>query len=75
VVAVYDEDWYVGQVMEKEGKPEAEEGDEYLFINFMMRTARDKLQWPQRIDHLNVLKADFSSASRLPEPRHILQQE
>jgi hypothetical protein len=54
--------------MEKEGEPEAEEGDEYLFINFMMRTAGDKLQWPRRIDHLNVLKVDVLFCCQPPAP-------
>jgi hypothetical protein len=54
VVAVYQEEWYVGQVME--GETEAEKGDEYIFINFMMRTTGEKLQWPRRLDLINVLK-------------------
>lgn len=68
VVAVYEEDWYVGQVMEKEGEPEAEEREEYLFINFMMRTAGEKLQWPRRLDHLNVLKVDILFSCQPPTP-------
>jgi hypothetical protein len=68
VVAVYQEEWYVGQVMEKEGEPEAEKGDEYIFVNFMMRTVGDKLQWPRRLDLLNVLKVDILFTCQPPTP-------
>jgi hypothetical protein len=42
VVVLYGEDWYLGQVINKEGEPEADEN--YVFISFMKRTAGGLLQ-------------------------------
>ncbi len=39
VVVLYGEDWYVEQVIDKEGEPEAEEDENYVFISFMKSTA------------------------------------
>jgi hypothetical protein len=35
IICVYQEDWYLGQIMSKEGEPVAVEGDQYLLVNFM----------------------------------------
>jgi hypothetical protein len=68
VVVLYGEDWYVGQVIDKEGEPEAEEDENYVFISFMKRTAGDLLQWPNRLDLLNVLKEDILFMCQAPAP-------
>ncbi len=57
VVAVYDGDWFVAQVVDKTGEPEADAGEQYLFLNFMERLG-DSLKWPRRLDMLNTLKED-----------------
>jgi hypothetical protein len=70
IVAVYQGDWYVGQVMDKEGEPEAEESDCYLLVSFMEKMKGDQFKWPNRSDILNVLKDDvlFSCAPPIPGP-------
>jgi hypothetical protein len=65
---MYGEDWFVGQVLDKEIEPEAEMDNNYVFINFMKRTAGDLLQWPKRLDHLNVLKDDILFICQPPTP-------
>jgi len=62
VVAVYGEDWFVGEVRDKEGEPEAEESENYVFISFMKCTA----VWPKRLDLLNVLKDDILFSCQAP---------
>jgi hypothetical protein len=54
----YQDNWYVGQVMDKEIEPEAEEGDQYVLVSFMEWSGSKKtvLKWPSRLDVLNVLK-------------------
>ena len=67
VVAVYQSDWYVGQILDKDGEPEAEGwGNDYLFISFMEKTG-DLHKWPKRRDVLNTLKADVLFACQPPE--------
>ncbi len=66
VVVVYEEEWYVGQVVSKEGEPEAEESDDYVLISFMKRTSLDHLQWPMRTDMLNVLREDILFSCQVP---------
>jgi hypothetical protein len=68
IVAMYQGDWYVGQIMAKEGEPEAEEDDRYLLVSFMERTSGDLLKWPRRSDILNVLKEDILFACEPPTP-------
>jgi hypothetical protein len=69
VVAVYQEDWDVGQILAKEGEPEAEEGDQYVLVSFMERSCGDLLKWPKRSDILNVLKEDILFSCQPPAPR------
>jgi len=67
VVAVYQSDWYVGQILDKDAEPEAEGwGNDYLFISFMEKTG-DLHKWPKRRDVLNTLKADVLFACQPPE--------
>jgi hypothetical protein len=70
IVAVYQGEWYLGQVMDKEGEPEAEESDSYLLVSFMERMKGDLFKWPSRSDILNVLKDDvlFRCAPPTPGP-------
>jgi hypothetical protein len=51
----------VAQVLEKEGEPEAEEGENYVLVSFMERTGTkaELLKWPMRTDILNVLKVSL----------------
>jgi len=39
-----------------------------LYISFMKRTAGDLLQWPKRLDLLNVLKDDILFSCQAPTP-------
>jgi hypothetical protein len=66
VVAIYQGDWYVGQVMAKEGEPEAEEGDQYILVSSLEKTG-DLLKWPKRSDILNMLK-DILFSCQPPVP-------
>ncbi len=68
LVAVYGEDWFVGEVRDKEWEPEAEESENFVFISFMKCTAGDLLQWPKRLDLLNVLKDDILFSCQAPTP-------
>ncbi len=67
-MAVYGEDWFVGEVRDKEAEPKAEESENYVFISFMRRTAGDLLQWPKCLDLLNVLKDDILFSCQAPTP-------
>jgi len=68
IAAVYQEDWYVGQVLDKEVEPEAAKGEEYLYVNFMERGVGDVLKWPVKLDMLNVLESDVLCNCDAPEP-------
>lgn len=59
VVALYQGEWFVGQVLGKEGEPEADLREEYVLVSFMERTTGDLLKWPRRVDILNVLKVRY----------------
>jgi hypothetical protein len=58
VVALYQGDWFVGQVMNKYGNPEAETSEDYILVSFMEKTMGDLLKWPRHLDILNVQR-DF----------------
>jgi hypothetical protein len=70
IACIYENGWYVGQVMNKEGEPEADEREEYVLVSFMMWTGpkKDQLKWPERLDVLNVLKVGLYST--VPVPYH-----
>jgi hypothetical protein len=68
VVAIYQGDWYVGQVLKKDGEPEADLDDSYVFISFMERAQGDLLKWPQRSDMLNTHKDDVLFVCEPPIP-------
>jgi len=65
VAAVYDDDWHVGQILDKEVEPEAEKGDKYVFVNFMEK--RKQFRWPEKLDLLNVLKKDILCVVKAPK--------
>lgn len=60
VTAVYEGDWYYGQVVDKRMEPEAEPDNDYLFITFMERDriGEDSMRWPTRADMLNIPLSD-----------------
>jgi hypothetical protein len=69
VVAVYQNQWYVGQVQNKEEEPEAEEGDHYVILSFMERIKdNNSFKWPLRPDILNMLKEDILFPCKHPIP-------
>jgi hypothetical protein len=68
VVALYQNDWYVGQVLSKEGQPEAEEGDQYVLVSFMERFHGNTFKWPNKMDVLNVVKDDILFSCQPPVP-------
>jgi hypothetical protein len=68
VVAIYQNDWYVGQVLSKDGQPEAEEGDQYLLVSFMERFHGNTFKWPNKKDILNVVKDDILFICDPPVP-------
>jgi hypothetical protein len=61
---VYDCDWHIAQVLDKEVEPEADMDDNYLLLNFMEKCKQ--LRWPEKLDLLNVLKTDILCAVRAP---------
>jgi hypothetical protein len=72
VAVMYEGNWFVGEVLDKGGEPEAEEGDNYVFINFMQHGQQgsqgERLVWPRKVDRLNVLKEDILLACQAPLP-------
>jgi len=64
VVVLYDEDWHIGQVLDKNNEPDAEDDDDFLHINFMER--KKQLHWPEKLDLLNVPKCDIICTVRAP---------
>jgi hypothetical protein len=73
VAVIYEGDWYVGEVIDKNGEPEAEEGESYVFVNFMEHNQQgskqgERLVWPKKLDMLNVLKEDILFTCQAPTP-------
>ena len=59
VIAVYQDQWYVAQVLDKETEETAEKGDDYLILSFMEQVpGRNSFKWPEKKDILNTLKDD-----------------
>ena len=60
VIAVYNNKWYVAQVLDKDKESTAEKGDDYLILSFMEQVAdRNCFKWPEKRDILNTLKDDI----------------
>lgn len=69
VVAMYQHQWYIGQVLNKEKEPEAEDGDQYILLSFMERNKdNNSFKWPNRPDILNMLKEDILFSCQPPMP-------
>jgi len=66
VAVVYEGDWYVGQVKDKEEESEADRNDIYIYVDFLQRTPQNFFYWPKKADLLNVLKEDVLFAVRSP---------
>jgi len=64
VAVVYDEDWWVGEVRDKECEPDADPDEDFLFVNFMEKGKQ--LRWPEKLDMLNVPKRDILCMVRPP---------
>jgi hypothetical protein len=70
VAAVYQGEWFVGQVLDKTNEPKALPADDYVFINFMQRVSKDKdlFKWPDKADKLNTLREDVLFECGAPVP-------
>jgi len=64
VAAVYEDDWHIGQVLDKEVEPEADPDQNYVYLNFMEK--RKQLRWPEKVDMLNVHRDDILCHVRPP---------
>lgn len=68
VVAIYQNKWFVGQVLDKTAESRALPGQEYLYVNYMERSDSNALKWPQRVDKLNTHKNDVLFCCSAPTP-------
>jgi hypothetical protein len=60
VVVLYESDWFVAQMQDKEQEQEADRDKNYVFLNFMKKNhTGDSLQWPRMTDRLNILQEDI----------------
>lgn len=59
VVALYQDSYYVGQVLNKDQEPDADKEEEYILCNFMENLKGDILKWPSKVDHLNTHKVRY----------------
>jgi len=55
VVAIYEGDWLVAQVMDKATSGIDDWGPAYLHLTYMRKLTGDMLKWPERPDVLNTL--------------------
>ncbi len=63
LVVVYKKKWLVGRVIEK-NEPESgveDWGAEYLHVDFMLKTKKNRLKWPGQPDIINCLEVCRSS--------------
>lgn len=56
LVALYQGDWYLGQILDKSIEPDADPDDKYLYVNYMEKSKSNHFKWPVRLDMLNTLK-------------------
>jgi hypothetical protein len=69
VVVMYDGEWYLAQVLDKEVEQEAECEDNYVYLNFMKKNhTGESFQWPSTPDRLNMLKEDILFTCDPPAP-------
>jgi len=65
---IYQERWYVGQILCKTSEPMAQPGEEYLYVSYMERSDKDVLKWPLKVDKLNTHVEDILMACKAPSP-------
>jgi hypothetical protein len=72
VTAVYQGEWYVGQVLDKKTVKNELPTDDYVYLSFMQREVKDidLFKWPDKADKLNTLTEDvlFVCSAPLPSP-------
>lgn len=68
VAAVYQGQWYLGQVIDKKDEARALQDPLYLYVSYMERVAMNIFKWPVKIDKLNTLKEDVLLACQPPLP-------
>jgi hypothetical protein len=78
LVAVYEGEWHVGQVMDKKESKIHDLGPKYVHVNFMEKTGGKFLKWPARKDIINVFGEDIlfqcheptTFGANIPAARH-----
>ena len=70
ITAIYQNKWYVGEVLDKKSEDRALPGSEYVYVNYMERSDNNVLKWPERPDKLNTLMEDILFICAAPEPSH-----
>jgi len=58
IVAPYGEQWYLGQILDKNKEVEADKSDHYVYVNYMDRVGVNTFKWPVKRDLLDTLKSD-----------------
>lgn len=73
VAAVYQGDWYIGQVLDKKKEEKALLAADYLYLSFMERVVKgkDNFKWPQKPDKLNTLREDVLFSCSAPIPSNL----
>ncbi len=59
LVAVYEGEWHVGQVVDKKESKIHDLGPKYVHVNFMEKVSGKFLKWPARKDIINVFGEDI----------------
>jgi len=59
VVAIYEDDWLVAQVVDKATSGITDWGPAYLHLTYMRKLTGDMLKWPERPDILNTLEVNY----------------
>lgn len=72
VAAVYQREWFVGQVLDKSKESKALKSDDYIYVSFMQRvqSGKDLFRWPDKADKLNTLREDVLFECGAPVPSH-----
>jgi hypothetical protein len=72
VVALYQGEWYVGQLLDKGKEKNALAAEDYVYLSFMQRVVKDRdlFKWPDKADKLNTLREDILFVCGAPIPSH-----
>jgi hypothetical protein len=72
VVALYQGEWYIGQVLDKGKEKNALAAEDYVYLSFMQRVVKDRdlFKWPDKADKLNTLREDILFVCGAPIPSH-----